>query len=68
MQRIALRFPFVDRLNDGYSCFRYTAPQIISLNPVALLGSTFYGKTFPGTFDPPCDVRMPQIRKTLNYH
>ncbi|GIZ41887.1 hypothetical protein CKM354_000517500 [Cercospora kikuchii] len=55
-QRMALRFPFVDRLNDGYSCFRYTAPQLVSVsNPVAIAGSTAYGKTIPATFDPPCD-------------
>ncbi|KAF2086560.1 hypothetical protein K490DRAFT_44321 [Saccharata proteae CBS 121410] len=54
--RIALRFPFVDRLNDGYSCFRYTAPQLVSaLNPIALAGSALYGETFPGNFEPPCD-------------
>ncbi|KAM3424747.1 hypothetical protein BST61_g6731 [Cercospora zeina] len=55
-QRMALRFPFVDRLNDGYSCFRYMAPQLISAsNPVAIAGSSAYGKTVPAIFDPPCD-------------
>ena len=56
-QRIALRFPFVDRLNDGYTCFRYTAPQLVSAsNPIALAGATNYGTTIPGNFDPPCDA------------
>jgi hypothetical protein len=55
-QRVALRFPFVDRLNDGYSCFQYTAPQLLSFdNVVALAGSASYGATYPGSFDPPCD-------------
>ncbi|KAI5367092.1 hypothetical protein Slin15195_G022250 [Septoria linicola] len=55
-QRIALRFPFIDRLNDGYSCFRYTAPQLVTAsNLVALGGSAFYGETIPGNFEPPCD-------------
>jgi hypothetical protein len=55
-QRVALRFPFVDRLNDGYSCFQYTAPQLITFdNVIALAGSTSYGTTLPGSFDPPCD-------------
>jgi hypothetical protein len=57
LQRVALRFPFVDRLNDGYSCFRYTAPQLITAtNLIALGGSTMYGKTLPGTFEPSCDA------------
>lgn len=56
-QRIALRFPFVDRLGDGYSCFRYTAPQLISAtNLVALLGSEMYGKTEAGNFEPNCNA------------
>jgi hypothetical protein len=55
-QRMALRFPFVDRINDGYSSFRYTAPQLLSAsNPVALLGSIAYGKSIGGTFEPSCD-------------
>jgi hypothetical protein len=57
VQRVALRFPFVDRLNDGYSCFRYTAPQLITAtNLIALGGSIMYGKTLPGTFEPSCDA------------
>jgi hypothetical protein len=25
-------------------------------NPIALLGSMFYGKTVPASFEPPCDA------------
>lgn len=46
----------MDRLNDGSTCFKYTSEQIISGNLVAVLGSSFYGKTDPGIFDPPCDA------------
>lgn len=47
----------MDRLNDGYSAFKYTPPQLVSAtNLVALLGSALYGETVPGTFDPPCDA------------
>ncbi|EGP89261.1 uncharacterized protein MYCGRDRAFT_108774 [Zymoseptoria tritici IPO323] len=55
-QRMVLKFPFVDRLNDGYSCFQYSAPLILSFdNLIALAGSKAYGPTFAGSFDPPCD-------------
>ncbi|KAF2442222.1 hypothetical protein P171DRAFT_63901 [Karstenula rhodostoma CBS 690.94] len=55
--RVALKLPFVDRLNDGSSAFKYTPPQLISAtNLVALLGSVIYGDTIAGTFDPPCDA------------
>lgn len=54
---MALKFPFIDRLNDGSSAFKYTPPQIVSAtNLIALLGSTIYGKTVAGVFDPPCDA------------
>lgn len=56
-QRMVLRFPFVDRLNDGYSSFRYSAPLVItSTNPIALVGSEMYGETYPGTFEPDCEA------------
>ncbi|KAL5385304.1 hypothetical protein DPSP01_004763 [Paraphaeosphaeria sporulosa] len=55
--RVALKFPFVDRLNDGASAFKYTPPQLVSAtNLIALLGSTIYGDTVAGTFAPPCDA------------
>jgi hypothetical protein len=56
-QRVALKFPFVDRLNDGSSAFKYAPPQLISAtNLVALLGSAIYGDTVAAAFDPPCDA------------
>ncbi|KAJ4345402.1 uncharacterized protein N0V89_011532 [Didymosphaeria variabile] len=55
--RVALKLPFVDRLNDGYSAFKYTPPQVISAtNLVALLGSAIYGQTVAGTFEPACNA------------
>jgi hypothetical protein len=56
-QRVSLKFPFVDRLNDGSSAFKYTPPQLLSAtNLVALLGSAIYGDTVAAAFDPPCDA------------
>lgn len=54
---MALKFPFIDRLKDGYSSFKYTPPQLVSAeNLVAVIGSGFYGKTVPATFDPACEA------------
>ncbi|KAL5460759.1 hypothetical protein PMIN06_002513 [Paraphaeosphaeria minitans] len=56
-QRVALKFPFVDRLNDGASAFKYTPPQLVSAeNLIAFLGSTIYGDTVAGSFEPSCDA------------
>ncbi|KAF9735971.1 hypothetical protein PMIN06_002513 [Paraphaeosphaeria minitans] len=55
--RVALKFPFVDRLNDGASAFKYTPPQLVSAeNLIAFLGSTIYGDTVAGSFEPSCDA------------
>lgn len=54
-QRIAFKLPFVDRLNDNYTSFKYTPPQLISLNLAAYAGSLFYGKTQLGNFEPECN-------------
>ncbi|KAF7195211.1 hypothetical protein HII31_03417 [Pseudocercospora fuligena] len=56
-QRAALKYPFVDRINDGYSSFMYSAPQLISAtNAIALAGGAMYGETHPGNFDPNCNA------------
>ena len=50
-----ISFPFVDRLNNGFSSFRflnyiYLAPTV----PVAIAGAEMYGEVvLPGVFDPP---------------
>ncbi|KAL8913694.1 MAG: hypothetical protein Q9171_001544 [Xanthocarpia ochracea] len=48
-------FPFIDRLGDGYSSFRYTGYLYLPpSNPLAINGSQEYGFTvLPGYFDPP---------------
>ncbi|KAF1969901.1 hypothetical protein BU23DRAFT_512474 [Bimuria novae-zelandiae CBS 107.79] len=55
--RSALRFPFVDRLNDGHTSFKYGSPILISKeNAIAVNGSAVYGTTYPATFVPECDA------------
>jgi hypothetical protein len=53
-QRASLVFPFIDRLNNGYSTFRWGGPILITPNPIVQAGSS--NRTFLGTFDPPCDA------------
>ena len=55
-QRAALVFPFIDRLNDGHTSFRYGAPILITDNPIVFAGSIVSQQTFIGAFDPPCDA------------
>ncbi|RDA83012.1 hypothetical protein CP532_4397 [Ophiocordyceps camponoti-leonardi (nom. inval.)] len=55
--RAALEFPFVDRLRDGYSSFRWTATMLITEGSEAINGSQGYGiRVHPATFDPSCDA------------
>ena len=54
---MAIKYPFVDRLGDGYSSFKYNAPQLITAeNLIAVIGSGLYGGTVPATFDPSCEA------------
>jgi hypothetical protein len=54
--RVAITYPFVDLLGDGYSNFRYGKYVLITLNAVADAGVTIYGEIpVVCTFDPPCD-------------
>lgn len=52
---IRFTFPFIDRLGDGYSSFRYTGYIYLpGDNPIAIKGSEAYGTTaLPAFFDPP---------------
>ncbi|EIN06050.1 hypothetical protein PUNSTDRAFT_54339 [Punctularia strigosozonata HHB-11173 SS5] len=50
-----LRFPFVDRLNDGTSSFVWELPLLLSVNLVAVLGSISVDETHVGSFEPSCD-------------
>ncbi|EME79254.1 uncharacterized protein MYCFIDRAFT_100513, partial [Pseudocercospora fijiensis CIRAD86] len=67
-QRAALKYPFVDRINDGYSSFVYSAPQLITAtNAIALAGSVMYGETYPGNFDPNCNAYASDGSKDKTY-
>ncbi|PFH56911.1 hypothetical protein XA68_15778 [Ophiocordyceps unilateralis] len=55
--RAVLEFPFVDRLHDGYSTFRWAATMLITEGSDAIKGSEAYGiKVYPAKFDPGCDA------------
>jgi hypothetical protein len=54
-QQAGLRFPFVDRLNDGSTSFVFEEPLLISPNPLAIAGASALVSAYPGTFDPPCE-------------
>ncbi|RDA90376.1 hypothetical protein CP533_5640 [Ophiocordyceps camponoti-saundersi (nom. inval.)] len=55
--RAAFEFPFVDRLHDGYSSFRWTGTMLITAGSEAIKGSEGYGiRVHPATFDPECDA------------
>ena len=53
-QRASLLYPFVDRLKNGYTSFRFGAPILISPNPVVAANEPALQETYEGTFDPPC--------------
>lgn len=56
-KRMAIKYPFVDRLGDGYSSFKYNAPQLVTAeNLIAVIGSGLYGGTVPATFNPSCEA------------
>ncbi|KAL9056146.1 MAG: hypothetical protein Q9162_003107 [Coniocarpon cinnabarinum] len=56
--RASISFPFVDRLNDGYTSMAYGDNILISAtNALAIAGTAAYGYTVtPGSFEPPCDA------------
>ncbi|RCI14795.1 hypothetical protein L249_6476 [Ophiocordyceps polyrhachis-furcata BCC 54312] len=59
--RAALEFPFVDRLRDGYSSFRWTGTMLITEGSEAINGSEGYGiRVHPARFDPVCDAYKDQ--------
>ena len=58
-KRASLIFPFIDRLDNGCSSFRYGAPILVSPNPVVLASEPGLQETYEGTFDPPCDAYAP---------
>ncbi|KIH87932.1 hypothetical protein SPBR_05116 [Sporothrix brasiliensis 5110] len=58
-QRAGYEFPFVDRLGDNHSSFRWVPHQIITAsNADAVEGSRAYGTLVSPSesFDPPCDA------------
>jgi hypothetical protein len=56
-QQAKTLFPFVDRLNGGYTAMTYSASILMSNNLVAIFGASLYGLAItPATFDPPCDA------------
>ncbi|KAL8816029.1 MAG: hypothetical protein Q9191_008393 [Dirinaria sp. TL-2023a] len=52
--RASLIFPFIDRLNNGHTPFRYGSPILISPNPVVAANEPALQETYVGSFDPPC--------------
>ena len=52
---LRLTFPFIDHLNDGYSCFRYISYIYLSeLAPIAIQGYGAYNVSIErAVFDPP---------------
>lgn len=55
LQRAAFSFPFIDRLNDNTTSFRFNNPWLLSPNPLVLAGSRVYGPALPGAFEPACE-------------
>ncbi|KAJ6442278.1 putative amidohydrolase protein [Purpureocillium lavendulum] len=55
--RAAFEFPFIDRLHDDYTSFRWTKHMMITSGHVAARGASVYGiRVIPSTFDPPYDA------------
>ncbi|UNI22357.1 hypothetical protein JDV02_008253 [Purpureocillium takamizusanense] len=51
--RASFEFPFVDRLGDRYSAFRWTGTMMITANHIAVRGARLYGITaIPSLFEP----------------
>lgn len=56
-QRGGFSFPFIDRLNDGYTGMAYGSKELISAVNIAVLGTAAYGyNVISSVFDPPCDA------------
>ncbi|KAK6439996.1 hypothetical protein LTR95_003782 [Oleoguttula sp. CCFEE 5521] len=56
-QRSSIRFPFIYRLGDGHTSFRYTGPVMLSPNNlVALVGASVGNDIRAGTFRPACEA------------
>lgn len=55
-QRASLIFPFVDRLNNGHTPFRYGGPILFSTNPAIIATQPGFRNTYFGTFDPACEA------------
>ncbi|PHH79083.1 hypothetical protein CDD80_5642 [Ophiocordyceps camponoti-rufipedis] len=52
-----LEFPFVDRLNNNHTPFRWAATMLLTTGSAAINGSQAYGiKVHPSTFHPPCNA------------
>lgn len=50
-------FPFVDRLNDGYTSMTYGHKELITALSLAVLGTAAYGySVISSVYDPPCDA------------
>jgi hypothetical protein len=56
-QRAALYYPFVDRLNDGYTSMAYSTYILLSNNTLAIAGTQVYGYTVDvSKFVPTCEA------------
>lgn len=56
-QRAALYYPFVDRLNDGYTSMAYSTYIMLSNNTLAIAGTQTYGYTVDvSKFVPNCEA------------
>lgn len=50
-------YPFVDRLNDGYTSMAYSTYIMLSNNTLAIAGTQVYGYTIDvSTFVPDCEA------------
>jgi len=54
--RASLVFPFVDRLGNGHSSFRYGSTILVSVNPVVEANEPKLQKTVVGRFEPACEA------------
>lgn len=56
-QRAAMYYPFVDRLNDGYTAMAYSTYILLSNNTLAISGTQVYGYTVDvSDFVPECEA------------
>jgi hypothetical protein len=55
IQSVRFSFPFIDRLGDGYSNFRYSPVIYLAPDPITVGGAVAIGqKAITSSFDPPC--------------